>query len=139
MKKGWTLTQEGFALLLNWLSSDRESAGATYERVRHGLIRLFLIRGCSDPETLADETINRVVLKLPALIHEYSGNPTNYFYGIANNVCRESMSTRQKKEEQLDQGSHSKVLSVSSGSAENDNQLVYLQECLQKLAAEDRE
>ena len=138
MKKGWTLTQEGFGVLLQWLSPDKDKAGDIYEGIRTGLIKLFLIRGCTNPELLADETINRVISKLPTIMSAYRGNPVHYFYSIANRVYLESRSQR-KKEEQLDAVSHQKFLVVSPSLNETDIQLDYLIDCLQQLSAEDRE
>ena len=139
MKKGWTLTQETFDLLLNWLSPDKDQAGVAYENVRHGLIKLFTIRGCRNPEVLADETINRVISKLPTLINEYKGNQIYYFYSIANKVWLESRSPHQRREEQLDSLSHSKFLAVLPSSDDTNVQLDHLKDCLQTLSVENRE
>lgn len=139
MRKGWSLTQESFDLLLEWLSPDREKAGEIYEEIRNRLVKLFLIRGCPHPEILADETINRVTSKVPNLIREYQGNPAYYFFNIAGKVYLESISPRKNNEEQLDLISHKKVSVVSSEPAHTDIKLEYLKGCLQKLSAEDRE
>lgn len=139
MKKGWTLTQESFDLLLEWLSADKGKAGAVYEQVRRGLMKLFLVRGCVDPEALVDETMNRVTSKLPAMIDKYQGSPIHYFYNVANKIYLENMSPRQKREEQLDLYSHSKYLGSSYSSDETNIHLDYLRECLQRFKAEDRE
>ena len=64
MNKNWSLSQEAFDALLDWLDSDREQAGIKYEQIRSRLIKIFTGRGCVDPEDLADETINRVTRKL---------------------------------------------------------------------------
>jgi hypothetical protein len=139
MKKDWSLTQEAFDLLLVWLSPDKDKAGIIYEEVRKGLIKLFLIRGCNSPETLADETINRVTSKLPSIISEYKGNPIHYFYSVANIVHLESTSAQKKKEEQLDSVSHRKYLVASSESEDVEIKLKYLISCLQELSVEDRD
>lgn len=89
------VTQEQFDLLLSWLDPDRDSAGRKYETIRGGLVRIFISKGFSDAEDLADETINRVMMRLPAIKANYSGEPACYFHGVAKNIIRES---RRRKE-----------------------------------------
>ena len=90
-----TITQEQFDALLDWLGKDRESAGIRYETIRSGLMRIFVSRGLNDAEDLADETINRVMVRLPSIRKNYRGEPACYFYGVARNIIRES---RKRKE-----------------------------------------
>jgi DNA-directed RNA polymerase specialized sigma24 family protein len=89
MKKERILTKEDFDSLLNWLDDDPEIAAAKYEVIRNCLIRIFMYRGCQDPESLADETFDRVAKKISEIADSYSGDPINYFYGVARNICRE--------------------------------------------------
>ena len=81
--------QEAFDQLLAWLNPDREEAGKKYEDIRKRLIKIFTCRGCLIPEDLADETIDRVVVKAPDLAGSYVGDPALYFFGVANNVFHE--------------------------------------------------
>lgn len=85
-RKGWVLTQESFDDLLAWLNPQREQAGRSYEDIRQRLIRIFMHRGCTVAEDLADETINRVARKVRDIRGYYVGNPALYFYGVARNV-----------------------------------------------------
>jgi RNA polymerase sigma factor (sigma-70 family) len=80
---------EGFDKLLDWLDHDRRRAGEKYEEIRQSLIKVFTWRGCSDAEDLADETIDRVVKKVPALVETYQGDPARYFYGVAKYLLLE--------------------------------------------------
>jgi len=89
MNKNWSLSQEAFDALLDWLDSDREQAGIKYEQIRSRLIKIFTGRGCVDPEDLADETINRVTRKLNEIQDEFTGDPARYFFGVANKVYME--------------------------------------------------
>src|SRR6185436_20366300 len=57
------ITSEAFASFLEWLSPDRDRAGEEYERLRFRLTTFFAQRHCRFPDELADETINRVILK----------------------------------------------------------------------------
>jgi len=94
MKKNWSLTQESFDRLLAWLGADPEEAGRRYEEIRRSLIKIFTCRGCHEPEDMADETINRVVAKLPDIEAGYTGERALYFYGVANKVQLEYLRRR---------------------------------------------
>lgn len=83
-------------MLLKWLDGNREIAGQKYEKIRQRLIRIFLGRGCSEAEALADETIDRVTHRLPQLVADYVGEPPLYFYGVANKIHLEWL-RKQKK------------------------------------------
>lgn len=140
MRKDWTLTQEAFDLLLEWLSSDREKAGALYEEIRSRLIKIFQIRGCANAEILSDETINRVTSKLPELIPIYEGDPVRYFYNVANKIHLESISSKRKKEEQLDPEVHARYFGIPQP-PEDDAEVpvLYLQQCLNELPKQSRQ
>lgn len=97
MKKDWELTPEAFDALLDWLHPDREQAAQEYENIRRRLIRFFLGRGCAVAEELADETINRVTVKVPELT-QYEGDKALYFYRVADFVYREWIKERSKWE-----------------------------------------
>lgn len=80
------LTREKFASFLEWLSPDRERAGEEYERLRFRLCTFFAQRQCSFSDELADETINRVILKVS---EERIESKIAYCYGVAKNIYRE--------------------------------------------------
>jgi DNA-directed RNA polymerase specialized sigma24 family protein len=82
------LTREKFASFLEWLNPDCERAGEEYERLRFRLCTFFSQRRCSFADELADETINRVILKSSEVRIE---NKIAYCYGVAKNVFRESL------------------------------------------------
>ena len=102
MKKDYALKQEDFDALLAWLSANREEAGVMYENIRKGLIRFFRFRGCNDPHTLADETINRVALKVSTFDSSKNVKTITYFYGFASNVFLEYSRTTGKREVSLE-------------------------------------
>jgi DNA-directed RNA polymerase specialized sigma24 family protein len=91
------LDQEAFDKLLAWLDADRERAGAMYEKIRFRLIRIFGSHGCAEPEALADETIDRVILKIDRLVDNYVGDPTRYFIGVARKVLLEELRDRARR------------------------------------------
>jgi DNA-directed RNA polymerase specialized sigma24 family protein len=90
-----TITQEQFDSLLTWLGNERDLAGRKYETIRSGLVRIFAARGFSDAEDLADETINRVTMRLRDIRANYKGEPALYFHGVAKNIIRESSRRRE--------------------------------------------
>ena len=81
-----TLTQDLFDDLLSWLDSDRDLAGMEYEDMRRRLIKLFVCRQCHDPESLADETINRVAMKVKQIKDTFVGPRAPYFFAVANKI-----------------------------------------------------
>ncbi|HEX8069854.1 MAG TPA: hypothetical protein VF546_07885 [Pyrinomonadaceae bacterium] len=95
MHKDWNLSQPDFDALLAWLAPDRDQAGERYEAIRRRLIKIFTCRGCHEPEDLADETINRVVKRLPEIGPAYGDSDRAlYFYGVANKVHLEYVRRR---------------------------------------------
>lgn len=90
-----TLTKDSFDALLEWLDPDREKAGQSYETIRCGLIRIFVSKGLVDAESYADETVDRVVKRLPEIRAGYVNEPARYFIGVARNVCREALRRKE--------------------------------------------
>ena len=125
----WALTQEGFDSLLAWLDPDRERAGKLYENIRRRLIRIFVCRGCAEPEDLADQTINRVAKRIDEIKQTYSGDPALYFYGVANKVYLESL--RRKRE--------ITPPAPETPSEEMERELNCLDQCMKTLPSDNRE
>ena len=88
-KKLHILKQEEFDQLLRWLDPDPERAGLTYEKVRWRLVAILASRGCTSPEELADETIDRVARRVVDIQDSYVGDKAIYFLGVMNNVHHE--------------------------------------------------
>lgn len=99
MMNNQVITHDSFEALLSWLGTTRDEGAQKYETIRARLIRIFMNKGCMDPEDLADTTINRVIGRLSAITPEYEGDPTNYFCGVARLVYFES---RRRKELTID-------------------------------------
>ena len=83
-------SKEPFEFLLRWLDPDRDKAGDKYETIRAGLVRIFVSKGFSDAEHLADEVIDRVTVRLPDIVEAYVGEPARYFHGVARNIILEA-------------------------------------------------
>jgi hypothetical protein len=128
MQKQANITQEAFDRLLAWFHSDRSLAGEKYEVIRRGLTQFFGRRGCLEPTELADETIDRVIKKLPEIYDQYAGEQAKYFYGVAHRVYQEYL-----KRPQI----------IPSATEPNDSIIEERkdqcrQQCLAKLSTEDR-
>ncbi len=89
LRGAWNISPEIFNAFLAWLDPNRKNAGRKYEDIRRGLIKIFVSRGCFCPEDLADETINRVIVKVAEISENYRGDPARYFGGVARNVFHE--------------------------------------------------
>ena len=124
------LTREKFAGFLEWLSPDRDRAGEEYELLRFRLCNFFLQRRCSFADELADETINRVILKSS---EERIEKPIAYCYGVAKNVYRESL---RKERTHLD---IDEVTIAARGFEEQSFSGECLDKCLEQLSPENRE
>lgn len=131
------LTKENFNALLNWLSSDSEKAGVEYERIRNGLINFFRYRGCADSDMLADETINRVAMKLDQYDLSKDISKMSFFYGFAKNLIHEYFD--QLKIDAFSEEKHQFYFAKFTETDEPENvDLKCLDKCLSKLKAADR-
>ena len=128
MKK--EVTPEKFASFLAWLSPDTERAGEEYERLRFRLCTFFAQRHCPFADELADETINRVILKADEEVIE---NKIGFCYGVARNVYRESL---RKERSHLDIDD---VTVAAKAPEEPSFSNECLDKCLEKLSPENRE
>jgi DNA-directed RNA polymerase specialized sigma24 family protein len=86
-----TIPKESFDELLDWLDADREIAGQKYVTIRSGLVRMFVSHGISDGAFYADETIDRVIKRLPEIRPTFVGEPARYFNGVARKVLFEAV------------------------------------------------
>lgn len=136
-KKDWTLTKASFDKLLDWLDKDREEAGNKYEQIRLTLIKIFVCRGCSCPEELADETINRVAGKLTEIVSSYVGNPALYFSSVARLIYLEY----SRRENTVSLPPNITEIKSETNSKQYNNEPEYecLEQCLDTLPTQSRE
>jgi DNA-directed RNA polymerase specialized sigma24 family protein len=97
MKRERDPTPEEFEKFLSWLDSDRDAAGRRLQLIQSRLIQIFTSRGCVDAESLADEVLNRVAVRIETVIVNYS-DPLRCCVGFVDNVFREYLREQQKKE-----------------------------------------
>lgn len=128
---------DDFNLFLGWLDPNIEKAAQRYESIRRNLITIFTRRGCHRAEELADETFNRVMRRLPQMIHTYEGEPARYIVVVARNLHLEYVKEVEKQEPLPDHDHTSLSVSQSDDSKEQD--FACLEHCLRQLSPQQRE
>jgi|ERR1700754_865926 len=118
-----------FTALLRWLDTDREKAAEKYETIRNSLIRVFASRGFTDAEALADDTFDRVALRVAELVQTYVGDPARYFVGVARAVMLEA----QKRP------AHALLPVVVGNQDVSDQTYSCLEKCLDQLSETHRD
>lgn len=129
MRTKWEISQDAFDKFLAWLDPDREQAGTKYETIRRKLIKIFVCRGCTSGEELADETINRVIRKVPEFAASYTGDPAAYFCGVARNVHLEHLKKKPAPG----------PMPVVDPPDQKEIEYECLERCMNKLAPDNRE
>lgn len=123
------ITSENFGMLLSWLDPDQELAARKYEKIRDRLVRVFVGRGCYEADELADETINRVTVKMPSIRESYVGEPARYFFGVADKVHLEWL-RKQKKARPVELTDNSRQIVPEP---EDETEYECLEKCLKTL------
>jgi DNA-directed RNA polymerase specialized sigma24 family protein len=137
---GWVLTSEAFDKLLAFLDPEPLRAAKAYETTRRKLTRLFQWRGCSYPEELVDETINRVARKVDQGVRIRTEDPYRYFCGVARLVFHEVI--RREKRQRTALEAERWLLTQEAAAAddyEQDRQLNCLRQGLRSLPADHRD
>jgi len=124
--------QNVFDKLFKLLEPDAPSIEEGFRQCRFKLIKFFVYRYCEDPESLADETVGRLLKNVHAGRELLPDNPYRYVYAIAMNVFRENVRAK-KKGEVLDDIEQVGELPVPE---EADD---CLRQCMEQIPAEKRE
>jgi DNA-directed RNA polymerase specialized sigma24 family protein len=131
--KARSLSPEAFASLLSWLSSDNNEAAQMYLDIRRKLVKLFVRKGCTHPEDLADRTLDRVAV----IVHDDPAKYPNVMAlccGVARRVwleyCREH-ATAELETEHL-------AAPVKPDNRFSDTEEKCLESCLEDLSPRDR-
>lgn len=138
MTKNNNLTKENFDALLKWFDKDPDRAGSKYEEIRAGLIRFFTFKGCGEPESLADETINRVAVKFTSLDTDNPNKHITYFYGFASKIYLEYRRQVVEKTVPFEPLVHDRATAVSTGTGDREGDSQCLDSCLSTLSFSDR-
>jgi RNA polymerase sigma factor (sigma-70 family) len=140
MAKKRNINEEDFNDLLAWLDPVRDLAGDRYESIRRSLIKIFIWRGYTEAEEMADETMDRVARNVKDIEATFVGNPTLYFYNVANKLMMEWARQKRLRVPLENEGNKLvKEKSVSPHEPEDDGEAEYecLGQCLEQLEAED--
>lgn len=119
---------------LDWLTPGRFADGEAYETARRRLVLFFAGRACPDPESLADQTLDCAIRKLAEIPPE--AKPLAYLMGIAKNIYRDHLRAMQKVD--VLRAVPSLSLDTTDEQRETEQRHACLEQCLEKLPAEDR-
>ena len=147
LKKDWILNPQAFRQFLNWLDEGVDSNGERYLEMRRRLERYFDRRGCSSPDDLADETLNRVARKLEEKGEIVGVSPAHYCYIVAKFVFQEFGRRSKQNQTSLDQAQSSGRVIASLAvpfrpnvdAVAKEKLFDCLERCLSKIQPESRE
>ncbi|MGH9883815.1 MAG: RNA polymerase sigma factor [Pyrinomonadaceae bacterium] len=144
-KKNPTLTPQAFHRLLNWLDEGRDSDGQKYVEMRRRLVAYFDRKNVSTPDELAEETLNRVAVRLEEEGITEGDSPAKYCYIVARFVFMEHLRARQRSEALLDglrreaEGHRSDSSETAEKNELKELMLNCLEQCTDKLEPLHRE
>jgi DNA-directed RNA polymerase specialized sigma24 family protein len=132
--------------LLEWLDDGVESHGNTYLEIHRRLVSYFDRRNRPSPHELADETLNRIARTLEKDGVIETRPPARYCYVVARFVLLEDI-RRDQRVVRLDERSRAGtwrtldkvVIEPGEAPAAQEQRLEWLEGCLQKLTAAQRE
>ncbi|HEY6806331.1 MAG TPA: hypothetical protein VI306_22315 [Pyrinomonadaceae bacterium] len=132
MKRERPPTPEEFDKLLAWLAADREEAGQTFNVINSRLTKVFALRGCVDAESLAEEVINRVAVRIDKVLESYS-DPLRCFLGFIDHVYREDAREREQQRRLVEK----EIKPRPTEELEQEDQC--LEDCLSNLTKTERD
>ena len=135
------LDETAFHRLLQWLDQGSDSQGQRYVEIRARLVAYFERRNCPAPNDLADETLNRVAIRLQEQGSIDDIGPAHYCYIVARFVLLESLRQRERESTALsDMSAGVQVTDTSDAAAmERERIMACLEGCLAASSATDRE
>lgn len=127
------LTAESLNRLLAEFSEDQRQAAAAYTNLRDSLIRFFTLKGDSEPEAAADETLDRTAAKLTA--NTPVENITKYSFGVARLIFLERL--RLARKEKNAANFYAKKNALANDDEETDD-FQFFRDCFRGLTAAER-
>jgi len=134
MPSSHVLTSVTFEKLLARLATDREREAEEYETLRRRLTKYFELKGLRSPDSAADETLDRIALKIEA--GEDVRDFIHYAYGLVRWIVFERIRAEERERRTYDNLAQ---LRSGSGSPSVAAYLETLEICLNQLVEEDRE
>ncbi len=132
-------TKEDLNRLLLWLGEDIVVGARKYEEIRGKLVVLFRMRGCSAPEELTDETIDRTARALLKPEFSFEGSPIAYFRGVARNVYLEWLRRERRLPQESIEDANEPSVQPNTEGQQVEKQFACLERCLERLSEERRE
>ena len=139
-----TLTEVAFSRLLTWLDDGGDSRGERYLEVRRRLVAYFDRKNRPAPDSLADETLNRISRTLEKSGAIATKPPMRYCYVVARFVLLEDL-RRERRHVRFDDVRHTNVVTwpasryADDGAAfAQERRLDCLDRCLRKLKPEQQ-
>ena len=126
------ISATAFDAFLNALNPDRDRAGEAFEKLRERVTGLLEWWGTPRAAELADETLDRVAMKIEGGTRVTEGSLGAYVRGVARMVFYESMRDRT---DQLDEPE----ALIESIAEDAEPALACLDDCLSTLQHDDRE
>jgi DNA-directed RNA polymerase specialized sigma24 family protein len=124
--------------LLRWLGPTTDAGAFKYVEVRRRLVALFHFRGCSGPEELADETLDRTARAILKPGFFFEGDPMAYLRGVARNVYLESRREKRIEGRAVSQEVVDSVPQPLLDNSETEQLFQCLDRCLAQLADDKR-
>lgn len=127
------LTSKSFAKLLTALSADEAEAAVLYTKLRDSLVRYFELKGISEANEAADETLDRIPERIAS---DTKSEEVNYIaFSVARYIFLEKIREEKKRTVAAD-GFHLK--SGTSREADERNEFDALRECFKSLYDDER-
>lgn len=126
----WTLGATALDALLRRLDADEHVAGQKYEALRQALRKFFAWKGDPDPDTAADETLDRMARRLER------GEPIDDVPSFARGVAR--MVRLERQRQPLVLGGDAVPEQVAAPPFEESQWATCLDRCLANLPADER-
>jgi DNA-directed RNA polymerase specialized sigma24 family protein len=139
-----TLTEAAFARLLTWLDDGTDSDGESYLEARRRLVAYFDRKNRPAPDSLADDTLNRISRTLEKSGAIATTPPLRYCYVVARFVLLEDL-RRERRHVRFDDVRHANAVTNSASGETNDaafvqeRRLECLDGCLRKLKPEQQD
>jgi hypothetical protein len=134
MPRSRIVTTVTFEKLLARLAPDRERAAEEYETLRRRLTKYFDLKGLGSPDSAADETLDRMALKIEA--GEDVRDFIHYAFGVAHWVYLERFRAEDRERSAYADLTQMRKVNYEHLAAPY---LETLENCLDKLATEDRQ
>jgi len=138
-----TLTEAAFARLLIWLDDGTDSDGERYLEARRRLVAYFDRKNRPAPDSLADETLNRISRTLEKSGAIETTPPLRYCYVVAKFVLLEDL-RRERRYVRFDDVRHANNVTWPASAEAHDAAFVHerrlecLDGCLRKLKSEQQ-